>query len=84
MFPYMFPQNELLMVETARERRQKLMREARSERLYGNARRAPWISAALAVLGRWMVRYGQQLERRSSAQMESASTGRGAAPTQAL
>ncbi|BAL99015.1 MULTISPECIES: hypothetical protein [Caldilinea] len=73
MFPYMFPQNELLMEESARERRQKLMREARSERLfrYGCPRRASWIAAALVGLGRWMVQYGQQLERRGSAQVDS-------------
>ncbi len=73
MFPYMFPQNELLMVETARERRQKLMREARSERLFrgGRMRRASWGAAMLAALGRSMVKYGQRLERSAAAQMDS-------------
>ncbi|MCS6825846.1 MAG: hypothetical protein NZ553_04445 [Caldilinea sp.] len=84
MFPYMFPQNELLMVETARERRQKLMQEACGERLFRRGRplRASWVSAVLAALGRRMVRWGQQLERRSHAQVDSASTGRDAALTQ--
>lgn len=71
MFPYMFPQNELLMEETARERRRKLMREAHSERSFhqSSPRRASWFAAALVTLGRWMVRYGRQLERHGSAQM---------------
>lgn len=68
----MFPQNEYVLTENQRMRRQEMLHEAEVERML---RRAPmgvsWFDVGLAAVGRLMVQAGQRLEQRSALALRS-------------